>query len=539
MTMLNSALHYASMGWKVFPLAQGSKVPREGSKGVHDATTDEQQINEWWNTEPSANIGIATGKDSNLIVIDVDGDPGMQSMRQVVSQLPKEHTRVIKTPNGYHLYYLYNPSFHTGAGFMTGLDVRSDGGYVVAPPSLVSDTQYYVRPDRYVDPIAIDVAPDVFLARHRNGATPEPETNQIKLDAWVSDLLINGVEEGRRNQCAASLVGHFHRLGESEQNIETILTPFAENCTPPMDKRELRRVIQSVTQYEVADKGNVSDQIRQWIVETNGTWWTTDELDNQFGFRTVQDKNNRRQILHRLKSQGFVEQHQTVNKRFKHRVTQVEGLNYKQAKRGDVLDIKFPLGVERYVNLYEGNLVVVAGSPNSGKTAMMLNLIHLNQNRFPIYYFCSEMGDSELADRLAFFEQEGMSMEDWKFDAINRSKDFADVIQPDCINIIDFLELTQDIYLVNQYLTSITHAIGKGVAIVAVQKKIGADLGRGQEFSLEKPRLYLSMDQNRMRILKGKNWARKGYNPNGLSISYRIEDGYKFIPSIEGWIEPN
>ena len=217
----------------------------------------------------------------------------------------------------------------------------------------------------------------------------------------------------------------------------------------------------------------------------------------------------------------------------------MEGLNYKQAKRGDVLDIKFPLGVERYVNLYEGNLVVVAGSPNSGKTAMMLNLIHLNQNRFPIYYFCSEMGDSELADRLAFFEQEGMSMDDWKFDAINRSKDFADVIQPDCINIIDFLELTQDIYLVNQYLTSITHAIGKGVAIVAVQKKIGADLGRGQEFSLEKPRLYLSMDQNRMRILKGKNWARKGYNPNGLSISYRIEDGYKFIPSIEGWIEPN
>ena len=141
MTMLNSALHYASMGWKVFPLAQGSKVPREGSKGVHDATTDEQQINEWWSMEPSANIGIATGQESNLIVIDVDGDPGMQSMRQVVSQLPKEHTRVIKTPNGYHLYYLYNPSFHTGAGFMTGLDVRSDGGYVVAPPSLVSDTQ--------------------------------------------------------------------------------------------------------------------------------------------------------------------------------------------------------------------------------------------------------------------------------------------------------------------------------------------------------------------------------------------------------------
>ena len=149
------------------------------------------------------------------------------------------------------------------------------------------------------------------------------------------------------------------------------------------------------------------------------------------------------------------------------------------------------------------------------------------------------MGETELADRLEFFEQEGMSMDDWKFEAVNRAKDFADVIRPNCLNIIDFLELTQDIFNVNTYLTEITRAIGNGIAIVAVQKKIGADLGRGQEFSLEKPKVYLSMDQNRMRILKGKNWARKGYNPNGLSISYRIENGYKFIPSIEGWIEPN
>tara|TARA_R110002033_G_scaffold115722_1_gene160211 strand:+ start:914 stop:2533 length:1620 start_codon:yes stop_codon:yes gene_type:complete len=539
MTMLNmnSALHYASMGWKVFPLAQGSKVPREGSKGVHDATTDEQQINEWWSREPSANIGIATGKDSDLTVIDVDGDEGMKSFRQVMSQLPKEHTRVIKTPHGHHLYFRYNPSFHTGAGFMTGLDVRSDGGYVVAPPSLVSDTQYYVMPDRYLDPIAITVAPDVFLARSRNGTAPVAlETED---PSWVSDLLAHGAVQGQRDQRAASLAGYFHSKGLPGDVIETIMTQFAENCTPPFDMRDLRKVIQSVSRYEVEDKGAVSDQIRQWITETNGTWWTTDELDNQFGIRTVQDKNNRRQILHRLKSEGFIEQHQTINKRFKHRVTQVEGMNYKQAKRGDVFDIRWPLGIEKYVNLYEGNVAVVAGSPNSGKTAMMLNLIHLNQNRIPTYYFCSEMGDSELADRLAFFEQEGMFMSDWDFGAISRAKDFADVIRPDCLNIIDFLELTQDIYLVNQYLTSISHAIGKGVAIVAVQKKIGADLGRGQEFSLEKPRLYLSMDQNKMRILKGKNWARKGYNPNGLSISYRIEDGYKFIPSPEGWIEPN
>jgi GTPase SAR1 family protein len=191
------------------------------------------------------------------------------------------------------------------------------------------------------------------------------------------------------------------------------------------------------------------------------------------------------------------------------------------------------MGVEKYVNLYEGNIVVVAGSPNSGKTAMMLNLIHLNQDRFPVYYFCSEMGETELGDRLSYFEQEGRQLEDWTFEAINRATNFADVIRPDCINIIDFLELTQDIYLVNQYLTAITHAIGKGVAIIAIQKKVGASLGRGQEFSLEKPRLYLSMDTNRLTILKGKNWTQRNLNPNGLFINYRIEDGYRFVPTSD------
>jgi len=143
------------------------------------------------------------------------------------------------------------------------------------------------------------------------------------------------------------------------------------------------------------------------------------------------------------------------------------------------------------------------------------------------------MGETELGDRLSYFEQEGRQLEDWTFEAINRATNFADVIRPDCINIIDFLELTQDIYLVNQYLTAITHAIGKGVAIIAIQKKVGASLGRGQEFSLEKPRLYLSMDTNRLTILKGKNWTQRNLNPNGLFINYRIEDGYRFVPTSD------
>lgn len=111
---------------------------------------------------------------------------------------------------------------------------------------------------------------------------------------------------------------------------------------------------------------------------------------------------------------------------------------------------------------------------------------------------------------------------------------FADVIRPDCINIIDYTELTEDIYMVADYLKVIHEKLESGIAVVALQKKIGAHLGRGAEFSLEKPRLYLSMDAGKTTIVKAKNWVKPDFNPNGLIIKYQIVGGCKFIIT-ENW----
>lgn len=121
-----------------------------------------------------------------------------------------------------------------------------------------------------------------------------------------------------------------------------------------------------------------------------------------------------------------------------------------------------------------------------------------------------------------------MAIEDWKFEALERSSDFQDVIRPDCINIIDYLEMTDELYLVNRYLTDIGHKIGTGLAIVALQKKQGAQFGRGQEFGLEKPKLYLSMDKGKLTIVKGKSWAQSKVDPHGLSVTFKVIGGCQF-----------
>jgi len=169
--------------------------------------------------------------------------------------------------------------------------------------------------------------------------------------------------------------------------------------------------------------------------------------------------------------------------------------------------------------------VVVAGSPDSGKTAWLLNLIKLNQDKWNIYYQSSEMGETELATRLEQFTD--MDLNDWKFIAEERSSHFADVIRPDDINIIDYMELTDNVWMVAEYLREIHDKLNNGIAIVALQKKRNADLGRGGEFSLEKPRLYLSMDTGKMTIQKAKNWATME-NPNRKFIKFKIVKGCQF-----------
>src|SRR5436305_13689595 len=82
-TTLIAAQSYAQIGWPVFPLS--GKVPFKNSQGYKDATTNTGQIKSWWTTHPSANIGLATGNASGVIVLDIDVPEGYYSLKALES----------------------------------------------------------------------------------------------------------------------------------------------------------------------------------------------------------------------------------------------------------------------------------------------------------------------------------------------------------------------------------------------------------------------------------------------------------------------
>jgi Bifunctional DNA primase/polymerase, N-terminal len=171
---LSAALAYAADGWAVLPLIPRAKEPAIAG-GFRNATTNPATVRRHWRV-PDRNIGIATGMLSGLWVLDVDGDDGASSLRELEAQHGKlPPTWISSTGRGWHLWFKYTAPIPSSAGRIApGIDARADNGYVVAPPSIHPTGRAYT----WVTPLDGEPAEAsgwlVVLARRR----PEPSISE-------------------------------------------------------------------------------------------------------------------------------------------------------------------------------------------------------------------------------------------------------------------------------------------------------------------------------------------------------------------------
>jgi len=140
---LQTALDYAARNFSVIPIRPDKKpFIKWESKQKIKATPEE--IHQWWGKWPGAMIGICTGEISGLFVIDCDTQEGYEAIQKLIPDsliLP-----IARTPRGgWHLYFLYpiKCKLTIGAGIMPGVDIRGEGGYIIAPPSINADGKAY------------------------------------------------------------------------------------------------------------------------------------------------------------------------------------------------------------------------------------------------------------------------------------------------------------------------------------------------------------------------------------------------------------
>ena len=145
------------------------------------------------------------------------------------------------------------------------------------------------------------------------------------------------------------------------------------------------------------------------------------------------------------------------------------------------------------------------------------------------------MGGAELKTRLQKFDD--ISLSQWKFNAYSRDRDFADVVfkGENSLNIIDFLEVHEDFYLVGEKIKQIHAALSGAVAIIAIQKNKGSDMAVGGNRTMEKARLVVNIEPGKFKITKAKNFVSPDLNPNGLMCEWKLSQGCRFVMQGSDW----
>jgi hypothetical protein len=165
---LDTALRYASSGWQVFPLKAKAKEPAT-RRGFYDATTNPATLRRWFLRFPY-NLGIRTGTASNIFVLDVDGDTGFASLHELESahgRLPP--TLMSITARGRHYWFILDTPLNSRKSKIgADLDVKADGGYVLAPYSIHPSGQKYRWHNESIPPTH---APQWLIALARKKST--------------------------------------------------------------------------------------------------------------------------------------------------------------------------------------------------------------------------------------------------------------------------------------------------------------------------------------------------------------------------------
>ncbi len=277
-------------------------------------------------------------------------------------------------------------------------------------------------------------------------------------------------------------------------------------------------------------KEGLSNAIKELVVDLEPGRFSGKWLESELEIRTAKEKDVKRQTLKRLQKAGVIEYYPDLVGVYRKIDGTLSTLDWRNADPKKILKLKFPFQLENYVEICPKNIVIAAGDKDAGKTALLLNIARLNMNKYKVVYFSSEMGELELRRRLIRFEQEGLAeLDDWKCEFVERDHNFADVIHPNDINIIDFLEVYDDFFKVGAYINQIYRRLNNGVAIIALQKNTGAEYGVGKDRSKEKARLYVTMGGGKLQIKVAKNWANENVNPVGKEFKYSLIKGCKFM----------
>lgn len=533
-------------GYSIIPVKKSDKRPLIKWTEYQKRLPTHEEIKDWYRQWPNANIALITGALSGIMIVDVDTEKGQENLNEFLPDSLIVPT--LRTPGGgWHYYFQYKPGLVNKARVIDGVDVRTDGGYAVIPPSLgpkgknyewmkglkITDVDLPAMPDFLFD--VLKQGSDAYSALNKalnKGTDPRSEkttSNIIQHPVTAGNI---SFLKGERDQSIFHVANCLIKGGMNEANARGVLHMLASQCDPPFPEREVNLKIQSAIDRSKKRDIGLTQAMREWILITPGIFSAT-FCYNSLDIVTPSTKNKASTILSRFCEDRLIERVGTRRGEYRLVEKDLDFLDLTAAV-GETAEIWLPLDLHNIARLFPGNMIVVAGAPNCGKTAFMLSLCRYNMKHHRLRYLSSEMGIEEAADRIGEFDD--ITTREWQksWEFAERYDNFQDSLLTGKgdINIIDYLEQPEgEAYRASAQLTQIDKNLGDALAVVALQKNRGKgrETGVGGDQTLAKPRLYLAIDYGWMKIVKCKAFHKDFGNPNLMEVGFKLGAGHHFV----------
>lgn len=461
MTNLEWALEYLRLGLSPIPVAKDKK-PLVQWKNFMTIPATPDQIQSWWLQWPDANVGIVTGQMAGITAVDVDNKA---ELRYVKGLVPATVPRFTTGRGG---QYLFKWSGESNTVKVNGkdIDIRGEGGFSVAPESTHGNGSVY----KWIVPFV------------RSNLTEVPAELKPRTVATATATYAMTFEEGTRDNDLFHVAVGLRKGGMPKDECLAVLVKQGASCTPPVDEETCRIKVESA--YKNVSNSHTST-IYAFLADKRGNRYLAREIQSELGIQ-----GNVYQELKRLVDRGQII---TEDKKYF-----VPGI----AKEVDPFEvcaksfnILFPFGISDFSRIAQGDVVLVAGTKNSGKSAFLAETAIINMKQTKIRYIITE-NVRKIGERFL----------KWGFDADTirsrmtfldaRARRYDSVIDPDALNILDYYNPAEGEYSkVAVDIENMARRLDTGVLVMGIQQRADQDFARGGALSEELAQLVIQLRQ--------------------------------------------
>ncbi len=539
MTILETALEYLNKHkFSIFP-ANPSLKKSNGAKSplikevipYRKKLPTQKEVIDWWTKWPNAMIAGITGEQSNLLVLDADSQKAIDTINELVSdslEIP-----FVNTPGGgKHFYFQYQEGL---ANYSKGIiHIRNEGAYIILPGSVRADGRCYVLDNgcRIEDRPALPNNVYKYLLSFSlyTGVT-KTENEDCHNISQVSQDVTNYFDNNRRDEDLIHAAICLQKGGSEPDFADRVLNILV-NSWGENDPKWVATKIKSAWDRAARRERNISQEVRDWVEMMRMTSQTchinVTDWSHESQSITKKDMHAARMAFKRLCSEP-----EPMIERFGDKAGQYRIINREDNEQkwwldeGKPLPLIMPLGIEKYAKVFPGNIILLEGQKSQGKSTFSLEFSRLNCNLYPgkkVIYQNVEMSDSELTDRFIHYQERNIIEKDeWKkfIKIIKQTSNWHDKIEPDGINIIDYLVEYEKPYILPKFIFDIHRKLKTGIALCVVQRDPFKPYPSGGRAVRDIPRLIISLIKHCLRLEDVKSfWPNEFGNPSGLGINY-------------------